>query len=454
MFLETVITIAATCFLVTILDSFSQFKTKLPRVGKDPGPFGLRTWWARWKWTKLGHGDVMRAYEESKDSSYVVQTLMGDTIVLAPKFLNELNMLLESKLNFIAALVESVLATFLPLMEEEFRAAIVEQLGQSTVESSITCNAYDLLFSFIHRISSVVFVGKSHCHSPVWTDAVTALAVDVEITKFILLPFPSFLRRFIAPLIPQRNRVFRQRTAVRNVLFPRSEKIGIKDEPAITARLLILTGAALHTSSMAITHAIFDLCSMPEYVEPLRSEAKEALAQDNGKWQVSTIKRLRRLDSFLKESQRVNQSTLLAFDRKVMSPIELSDGKIILPRGAKIVFPGGLMSRDSMFYDDPQRFDGFRFYRPDEDADTTSANAQRDFTGIEPGNLSWGSGRFTCPGRWYAATMIKLIVANLLLDYDISFPPGQMKRPSNTKYDTDVHPDFEQNIVFKKRRNT
>lgn len=59
---------------------------------------------------------------------------------------------------------------------------------------------------------------------------------------------------------------------------------------------------------MAITHAVFDLCTMPEYVEPLRSEAQAALAQDNGEWQISTIKRLCRLDSFLKESQRVNQS--------------------------------------------------------------------------------------------------------------------------------------------------
>lgn len=48
---------------------------------------------------------------------------------------------------------------------------------------------------------------------------------------------------------------------------------------------------------------------MPEYIEPLRSEARIALSQDNGEWQFSTIKRLRRLDSFLKESQRINQST-------------------------------------------------------------------------------------------------------------------------------------------------
>lgn len=93
----------------------------------------------------------------------------------------------------------------------------------------------------------------------------TALPIDVEITKFLLLPLPAFLRRFIAPLIPQRNRIFRQRAAVRDLLFPSSEKNTVEEEPSvmklfiesgkdadpnsITARFLLLTAASvrLHT---------------------------------------------------------------------------------------------------------------------------------------------------------------------------------------------------------------
>jgi hypothetical protein len=68
-------------------------------------------------------------------------------------------------------------------------------------------------------------------------------------------------------------------------------------------------GLKLHTSTMAATHALFDLCAMPEYVGALRAEAQSAVAESGGVWQYSTIKNLRQLDSFLKESQRVNQST-------------------------------------------------------------------------------------------------------------------------------------------------
>ena len=49
---------------------------------------------------------------KSKHTNYVIHTLMGDTIVLAPKFLQELNMLPESKLSSTAALVDSVMGRY------------------------------------------------------------------------------------------------------------------------------------------------------------------------------------------------------------------------------------------------------------------------------------------------------------------------------------------------------
>ncbi|ROV96217.1 hypothetical protein VSDG_05105 [Cytospora chrysosperma] len=380
MFLELAVFVVVTGIIISVIDDFFQPKTGLPR--------------------------------KSAIKNYVIQTMMGDTVILQPEFLSELNMLPESKLSSTAALVDSVLGqytgvdhllkdhlttdicrgsftrhlgTFLPIMAQELQTAMAKEFQfDGKCESSQTFVAYDLLLSFIHRITSVVFVGKEYGHSPIWNYAITVLPTD------------------------------------------------------------------LHTSSMAIAHAVYDLCAMPEYIGPLRLEAQAALAQDNGEWKLSTIKRLHRLDSFLKESQRVNHSSFLGFNRKIMSPVKLSDGAI-LPPGTVVAAPGGPMSRDPKFYDDPQRFDGFRFYRADDSGDISSASTQ-DYVSIEPGNLSWGNGRFTCPGRWYAAAMIKLILSKLLLEYDISFPPGQSERPLNGKYDTDVHPDFNQKIVLTKRQ--
>ena len=45
---------------------------------------------------------------------------------------------------------------------------------------------------------------------------------------------------------------------------------------------------------------------MPEYIPLLRGEAERALRESGGAWTLETLNNLHRLDSFLKESQRLN----------------------------------------------------------------------------------------------------------------------------------------------------
>lgn len=74
-------------------------------------------------------------------------------------------------------------------------------------------------------------------------------------------------------------------------------------------RLLILTLAAVHTTSMAATQTLFDLCVHPEYMEPLREEISQAV-QEDGAFTKQTLTKLRKLDSFMRESQRLNPPSL------------------------------------------------------------------------------------------------------------------------------------------------
>ena len=132
-----------------------------------------------------------------------------------------------------------------------------------------------------------------------------------------------------------------------------------------------------------------------------------------------------------------------------MTPIKLSDGTTILPAGTTISMAAESMAHDPVYYDDPLRFNGFRFWS--SKSRDKAAQPEKEYTGIEPGNLSWGNGRFTCPGRWYASVLMKLFVANLLLEYDFEFPKGQTSRPSNIQRDVDIRPDFDQMIIVKER---
>ena len=72
---------------------------------------------------------------------------------------------------------------------------------------------------------------------------------------------------------------------------------------------LMVNLAGIHTTSMAITHAIHDLCQHQEYVKILRDEIEEVLREDGG-WQKNTYNKFHKIDSFLKESQRFSPPTL------------------------------------------------------------------------------------------------------------------------------------------------
>lgn len=102
------------------------------------------------------------------------------------------------------------------------------------------------------------------------------------------------------------------------------------------------------------------------------------------------------------------------------------------------------MSRDPAYYEDPNRFDGYRFFRIGATA------PELEFAGIERGNLAWGSGRLTCPGRWYASALNKLILGMILERYEIKFPNGQETRPPNLYNDGGIMPDPKQVIMVRR----
>lgn len=80
------------------------------------------------------------------------------------------------------------------------------------------------------------------------------------------------------------------------------------------AKIQLLTAtAAIHTTRLATLHVLFDLAARPEYIDPLRDELKETLAETNGVLTKQTLTHLKKLDSFMKESQRHNPPSLGKF---------------------------------------------------------------------------------------------------------------------------------------------
>ncbi|MCJ1401073.1 hypothetical protein MMC11_004285 [Xylographa trunciseda] len=119
--------------------------------------------------------------------------------------------------------------------------------------------------------------------------------------------------------------------------------------------------AATFNVAFQVVHFFYDLMSHPEYVAPLREEMERTIAQGETIMQQS-ISRLTKLDSFLKESQRLNAMSLVTVRRFILAPVELADGSILNP-GVSVAAPTYAVDRDSSIWDRPTEFDGFRFER-------------------------------------------------------------------------------------------
>lgn len=58
------------------------------------------------------------------------------------------------------------------------------------------------------------------------------------------------------------------------------------------------------------TRRLLNLAIMPEFVEELREELCQVLAENNGEFTSNTLQSLEKMDSLLKESLRTHPSTI------------------------------------------------------------------------------------------------------------------------------------------------
>ncbi|APA13444.1 hypothetical protein sscle_11g082140 [Sclerotinia sclerotiorum 1980 UF-70] len=484
--------------LIVLLVFISPCRSRfpgIPRVGKTSGLLDFNRTTAKKEFVINGHRLVDEGYQKYKDEPFIVQTEDMERLILPPKFLAELRMLPETKLNQSTALVERWLGSysgvdiilksrhhsnvcrvqltqnlpgFVPDMAAELSFAMSESLIHCSSREYVLISTYSYVYSMILAVSSRVFVGLPLFREKAWLDTVSAYLDEVLATGNALRPYPRLLRpvlrSFLAPktrmdgifskaleilgsAIQERQKPEHKANNLLGFLVSTSEVVNPKE---IVLKLLVLNSAALHTSTMFAVHTLYYLCERPSYILDLRAKMRDALKEE-GSWRISTINKLRKLDSFMKESMRYNQPNALSFDRIVLTPHTLSTG-LHLPIGTFISMASESMSRDPTYYsnhDSPATFNPSRFYQSPPQTEKTTYNPLKGFTSIEPGNLAWGNGRQTCPGRWYAGVVIKLVVGTLLEGYEMKFPEG-VKRPGNFYRNAGIMPCTKQEILLRK----
>lgn len=140
------------------------------------------------------------------------------------------------------------------------------------------------------------------------------------------------------------------------------------------------------------------------------------------------------------------------FMRRVKADITLSDGTK-LPVGSSIQVPSSEPKLNASYYSEPHRFNPYRFHDiragKVQDPVNLKNKEQYQFISVNKENTSFGYGRHACPGRFFAANEIKLILARILLDYDIKMPDGQHGHYPNLFSGASVNADPGRHVMFK-----
>jgi cytochrome P450 len=221
-----------------------------------------------------------------------------------------------------------------------------------------------------------------------------------------------------------------------------------RDGLNIQAQMQLVTSiAAIHTTSMTVMNVIFDLAARPEYLQPLRDELQDVRATESSPHLSKTsMPKLRKLDSFLKESHRLSPISLLNMRRKIIQPITLHDGTVLQP-GMHIAFPLHQISNDEDLWKNPGQFDGFRFQKLRE---LPGNESKYQFTATGRNSMDFGHGVHACLGRFFAVNEIKMILIHLIENFDFKFK-GDIGRPDNLWTPGGYYPDPSVRVLVRRR---
>ncbi|KAM4065656.1 cytochrome p450 [Hirsutella rhossiliensis] len=188
----------------------------------------------------------------------------------------------------------------------------------------------------------------------------------------------------------------------------------------------------------ACTNNLLDLAgSDPKlgYFQTLRDEAKAAFAKNKTAGQPISHA-LNHIDSALRESLRMNSLSSRALHRQVdcAGGIVLPDGHRV-PRGTWLCLSSGDIQSDDDSFEEARSFKPFRWVSKLAESETDKGPTLPLTSGKY---FVFGHGRHACPGRWYSFHVMKVVIAYLLVNYEIE--PLE-KRPSNTIFaDINVPP--------------
>ncbi|KAJ1328953.1 ent-kaurene oxidase [Microdochium nivale] len=442
-------------------------------------------------------------YAKFRDAIYRLTETEGDLLIVPIGYLDELRKLPDSILSNAEAQKDTLQTHYLdfavddPLMNHVIRSdlthklpslndklsaevaqAVPEYFGKSREWTAINVN--NTMLKVVAVVSGHIFLGPELNRHEEYLHASINFTVDLVKAASQIRAWSPWLRPIGRYFVPGINTVNDHRRRAKEFLVPiieerrvrravqggseepddmlqwmlaKAENFGTPDAGHLAETQLTLSMAAIHTTTMMVTYVLYDLTAhCPEVIPELKAEIQAVLAENDGVMTTQALFQMKLLDSVMRESQRFSPVSVGAFRRAVLHDITLSDGTV-LPRGSRLVVPQQGVNMDPELYPEPEKYNPYRFrdIRSGAAADKLgySNTEQYQFISVNKEHTGFGFGRHACPGRFFASNEIKLILAQIFVNYEVKMPPGETNRYPNIIQVGTIVPDPSKNLMFR-----
>lgn len=300
-----------------------------------------------------------KGYRQFGDRIWGIETGTGVKLVLPLQYLDELKShpslsfvesinhdallrwtgvggLADAPLQLFKAKFNPTIAAYVPILHEIIARELPLSFpaGEDWTETGV----YDRMLHLVSIISTRAFYGATASRDEAWLK----LAQDYVSTvlEFIqtLKQWPSITWPVVRFFLPQRALLVQQWNRARSHLGATLEAKAqgrVPDDPptlfdhiaaarsvdidSLLQTQMALVVAGIHTTAAALTQFLYDLAARPEDALELREEVLKVHSQAGGVWTKQALGELKKLDSYMKESQRLSSA-----DLSTSSPIHLS----------------------------------------------------------------------------------------------------------------------------------
>ncbi|KIM55430.1 hypothetical protein SCLCIDRAFT_1150094 [Scleroderma citrinum Foug A] len=462
----------------------------IPTVGSSAL---LGSYWSGVKFSIDGTYVIQEGYRKHKTGAFKVATLTSWLVILNRNQLEDIIRSSEDDLSFSEAakdtqhteyilgpeiehnpyhitIIQSQLTRSLPRLYPALRDELVtafEDILDLKANGWKSVPAFETTRMVICRTTHRAFVGLPLCRDPGWNalNLGSAAAIVKEIHLLRLAP------RCMIPLVAKYLTNVKKRTAraakyIDPIVTERLSRMHgssgeWSDRPddflqwcldegteasttQLTQRILTLNIASIYVSTCIFTQALYHLAENPRYVQCLREEV-EAIVDTDG-WTKEAIAKMRYVDSFLKETQRFEGISAVLTTRKAVRDVTLSDGTLI-PEGTHVSIPTYAIHHDHNVYENPEIFDPFRFVRLQ---DKLGGGTRYQMVAVHPESLGFGLGKAACPGRFFAAMLLKSMLTHIILSYDVKLEDDAAP-PRSIYVGTTILANPTAKIMFRRR---